>query len=163
MAIFNLLSIITGSLAATKYAESLGQDPKDLLKLFTRGPSEADFNYYVRGGQHFQSIIRTSLVNRAAPLDINKVVKNAVEKYRDRPHDIGAMKLAMLEMVDDLKYSNLYEDESTAQRLRAIKTSLSSTLDESQSAVVMQDFGDAFGISFFVFLFLFYVVLFFSF
>lgn len=141
----NLVSILAGGLAGRAVQNALGIGNEELSTLLNpRGTAVERSGLFSLGTlDHVKSSLQAVGGRRGKAADIGKAIADINAKYNHT--DVAATKLAMLEMLDDKRYSNLYEDADTAKALTELRTSLRSKLSEADSRTQMNVFGRLFG------------------
>lgn len=143
--IANLLSILAGGLAGRAVQNALGVGNDELVQLLNPKGTKIDRSglFSRTAEEYVRSSFQTLARDRGRAADVNKVIEQVGKKYDDT--DVAATKMAMLEMIDDKRFSNLYEDASNAQSLKELKATLGGKLTEAETRTHMSAFGRLFG------------------
>lgn len=143
--IANLLSILAGGLAGRAVQNALGVGNDELVQLLNpKGTAIDRSGLFSRTAEDYvKASFQTLARDRGRSADINKVIEQVGKRYDDT--EVAATKMAMLEMIGDRRFSNLYEDASNAQSLKELKTALSGTLTETETRTHMSAFARIFG------------------
>lgn len=143
--IANLLSILAGGMAGKAVQNALGMSEDSLASLLDPRASSIDRTglFSKTADDYVRSSFQTLAQQRGRPADLGRVIESVGKKYDNT--QVAATKMAMLEMLDDKRYSNLYGNSSDADTLRELRTALSGNLTETETRTHMSTFNRLFG------------------
>ena len=143
--IASLGALLVGDRVARAVGSELGASGRDIIDAMSfTSPADIHGSQLSAQGTFFGAAFFGGGTSRTSSVDLQAYVARMTGNPNPNEHHVAAAKMAMVEMLRDKRYENLYDDPGTRTMLQDLTGRLKGNLDQNETTQAFSQFGAAF-------------------
>ena len=143
--IASLGAMLAGDRVARAVGSELGASGRDIIDAMSfTAPADIHGSQLSAQNTFFGAAFFGGTTSKTSSVDLQAYVSRMTGNPNPNEHHIAAAKMAMIEMLRDKRYENLYNDPGNRAMLQDLSTKLKNNLDQNGTTQAFAQFGAAF-------------------